>query len=109
VVVRSETAIRELRDRVEEMLVHKEILQLAVTALTYQDSNKNSSKNNNKNSLLVKNNETLYQLGRLSLEITKDTLNWVLTEQDSFLNKFVQCVDRYKTPEIEQNDLFLRN
>lgn len=98
--IRSEADIRELLDRVKEMLVHKEILQFAA-ATTYRDSNRNTQ--------LTRNDEIVYQLGRLSLEITKDTLNWVLKKQDSFLNQFAHSANRYEMPELEQNDLIIRN
>jgi hypothetical protein len=101
VVVRSEANIRELLDRVKEMLAHKEILQYA--AMSYLDGNRTA------HTQLTKNEEILYQLNKLSLEVTKDTLRWVLREQDSFLNQFVQSPDRYEMLEPGQDDLTLRN
>jgi hypothetical protein len=101
VVTRSEANIRELLDRIKEMLAHKEILQFA--AATYRDSNRTT------HTQLTKNDEILYQLNKLSLEVTKDTLNWVLKEQEGYLNQFAQDANCYEIPELEQNDLVLRN
>jgi nucleoside-diphosphate-sugar epimerase len=96
VVIRSEANIRELLDRVNEMLAHKEILQFA--AMTYRDSNRTTQ--------LTKNDELLYQLNKLSLEVIKDTLDWVLKEQDSFINQFVQDANSYDMPEQSKTTLF---
>lgn len=98
--MRSEANIRELLDQIKVMLAHKEILQFA--AMSYLDSNRTS------HTRLTNNEEILYQLNKLSLEVTKDTLSWVLSEQDSFLNQFANA-NPYEMPELEQNDLVLRN
>lgn len=102
-VIRSEANIRKLLDRVNELLRNKEILRIAAAdaAETYRDSSRATQ--------LTRNDEIIYQISRLSLAVTKDTLNWVLEEQNSSLNQFMRNAKHYEMPELKQNDLILKN